>query len=128
MMKIGNKKEILEYLETAKEGVYKVCLHRYRRSIPQNSYLHLIFNFIEMHGNTGHTSEELKELMKCKFLKTYSEKLRSTYIRPTRELDSKEMTVFIQKIRAWCLDFLQLDIPDPKDHRMIEYYNQHPPK
>lgn len=127
MSKIGSKQEVIEYLERAKEGTYKVCLHRYRRNISQNSYLHLIFSFLEMHWNTGHTQEELKELMKCKFLKMYSEKLKTTYIRPTRELDSKEMSEFIEKIRAWSLEFLHLEIPSPEDHRMIQYYNENPP-
>jgi hypothetical protein len=33
------------------------------------------------------------------------------------------MTVFIEKIRVWARDFLSLNIPDPEEKRMLEYYN-----
>ena len=93
------------------------------RSIPQNSYLHLIFEFIEEYWETWHDKDELKEILKSKFLRTYSYKLRTTYIKPTRSLNNREMTIFIKKIRVWARDFLSLDIPDPEEKRMLEYYN-----
>jgi hypothetical protein len=33
------------------------------------------------------------------------------------------MTIFIGKIRVWAREFLKLDIPDPEEKRMLEYYN-----
>ena len=93
------------------------------RSIPQNSYLHLIFEFIEDYWETWHDKDELKEILKSKFLRTYSYKLRTTYIKPTRSLSNREMTIFIGKIRVWAREFLGLDIPDPEEKRMLEYYN-----
>jgi hypothetical protein len=33
------------------------------------------------------------------------------------------MTFFIESIRDWARNFLSLDIPDPEEKRMLEYYN-----
>ncbi len=122
-MKIGTPQELIEYLQTAKQRLYKIKAFSRSRSIPQNSYLHLIFDFIEEFWNTWHDKEELKEIFKSKFLRTYSYEFKTIYIKPTKSLTSKEMTDFIEKIRVWARDFLQLDIPDPEEKRMLEYYN-----
>ena len=122
-MMIGTNEEIIEYLKTARKRLYKVKAFSRSRSIPQNSYLHLIFDFLEDYWETWHDKDELKEILKSKFLRTYSFKLRTTYIKPTRSLSNREMTIFINKIRVWARDFLSLDIPDPEEKRMLEYYN-----
>ena len=122
-MKIGTNEELIEYLQTARKRLYKVKAFSRSRSIPQNSYLHLIFEFIADYWDTWHTAEELKEIFKAKFLRKYSYKFKTNYIKPTKDLDSKEMTYFIEKIRVWSRDFLSLDIPDPEEKRMLEYYN-----
>ena len=122
-MKVGTNEEIIEYLKTARKRLYKLKAFSRSRSIPQNSYLHLIFEFIEEFWNTWHDTDELKEILKSKFLRTYSYTLRTTYIKPTKQLDTREMTVFIEKIRVWARDFLSLNIPDPEEKRMLEYYN-----
>ena len=122
-MMIGTKQEVIKFLETAKNGLYKIKAHFRCRSIPQNSYLHLIFTFLEEFWNTWHDKEELKEILKAKFLRTYSYTLQETYVKPTKNLDSKEMTDFIENIRVWSADFLKLKIPNPEEKRMIDYYN-----
>jgi len=122
-MKIGTNEELIEYLKTAKQRLYKVKAFIRCRSIPQNSYLHLIFNYIEEFWKTWHTAEELKEILKSKFLRTYSKEFQTVYIRPTKQLSSKEMTIFIEKIRVWSSEFLKLGIPNPEEKRMLEYYN-----
>ena len=122
-MKVGTNEEIIEYLKTARKRLYKLKAFSRSHSIPQNSYLHLIFEFIEEFWNTWHDKDELKEILKSKFLRTYSYTLRTTYIKPTKQLDTREMTVFIEKIRVWARDFLSLNIPDPEEKRMLEYYN-----
>ena len=122
-MMIGTNEELIEYLKTARKRLYKVKAFSRSRSIPQNSYLHLIFGFIEEFWKTGHDKDELKEILKSKFLRTYSYILSTTYIKPTKSLDNREMTIFIGKIRVWAREFLKLDIPDPEEKRMLEYYN-----
>jgi len=122
-MKIWTKQEIIEFLENEKDWLYLCKLHKRKRSIPQNSYLHLIFQFIADFWNTGYEADEIKEILKSKFLRTYSEKFRTSYVKPTSELNSKELTDFIKKIRVWSLEFLELEIPDPEEKRMLDYYN-----
>ncbi len=115
--------ELIEYLKTAKQRLYKLKAFSRSRSIPQNSYLHLIFEFIADYWNTWYDKDTLKEILKLKFLSDYSYTLESLYAKPTKSLTSKEMSDFIEKIRVWARDFLQLDIPDPEEKRMLEYYN-----
>ena len=122
-MMIGTKQEVIKFLETARNGLYKIKAHFRSRSIPQNSYLHLIFTFLEEFWDTGHTSDEWKEIFKSKYLRTYSHKFQTTYIKPTKYLSSKEMTDFIENIRVWSADFLKIKIPNPEEKRMIDYYN-----
>ena len=124
-MKIWSKNEIIEFLKTAKDWLYICKLHKRKRSIPQNSYLNLIFQFIADFWNTWYSQEEIKEILKAKYLRTYSEKFKTAYIKPTKELNSKEMTDFIEKIRIWSVEFLELEIPDPDEKRMLDYYNNH---
>ncbi len=122
-MKIGTKDEIIEFLKNAKDWNYICKEYRRKRSISQNSYLHLIFSFIADYWNTWYSADDIKEIMKSKFLRTYSEKFKTTYIKKTSQLNSKELTDFIENIRIFCLEFLDLKIPDPEEKRMLDYYN-----
>jgi len=122
-MMIGTKQEVIKFLETARNGLYKVKAHFRSRSIPQNSYLHLIFTYIEEFWDTWHNKDELKEILKAKFLRTYSYTLHETFIKPTKSLSSKEMIEFIENIRVWSAEFLKIKIPNPEEKRMIDYYN-----
>lgn len=122
-MKIGTKDEIIEFLKNAKDWNYICKKYRRKRSISQNSYLHLIFSFIADYWNTWYSADDIKEIMKSKFLRTYSEKFKTTYIKKTSQLNSKELTDFIENIRIFCLEFLDLKIPNPEEKRMLDYYN-----
>ena len=71
---------------------------RKRRSIDQNSYLHVCITLYAIHF--GYTIDEAKTLLKrlCNFM--VYEKNGQKFLKRTRDLDTKEMTTFIDFIRT----------------------------
>lgn len=115
--------EILEQEEN-QEKLVEIKYFKPKRTIPQNSYLHLIFVFIEKNTDTWYDAEELKEIFKNKFLWRYSEKFWE-YVKPTSKLTKEEMIEFIEKIKVFCMEFFHLEIPNAEDKRMLDFYNNH---
>lgn len=124
---IGTKTEWINYLITqGKDNVrYKITEYRPVRTNEQNKYLHAIFAFIAKYWETWHTAEEIKDLLKEKFLSEYSPVFDCSKPKRTRDLTTKEMTEFIEKIRVFCADFLSLEIPNAEDKRFIDFYNDY---
>lgn len=122
---IGTKTEIINFLiNQGKDNIrYKLSEYRQARTLKQNSYLHCIFQIIA--EKTWYSREEIKEIMKAKFLKKYDDYFGIEFVQSTKELDTKEMTVFIDKIRQFALEYLDLDIPSPDDQRMLDFYNDY---
>jgi len=122
---IWNKTEVINYLiKQGKDNIkYKLVEYREKRTISQNSYLHCIFQIIA--ENTWYTPQEIKEIMKAKFLKVYDTKFDVEFTQNTSQLNTKEMTVFIDQIRLFCAEELSLEIPNPDEKRMLEYYNNY---
>lgn len=77
-----------------------------QRSNNQNRYLHG-YIIKEISEHTGYTTEEVKEIIKSKFLKSW--KIIKTkqgdkefeYIRGTSELDTKETEDLLRDVREW---------------------------
>ena len=87
-----------------------------KRSIPQNAYLHLIFEWIG--SNIGYTKNETKEVYAKKFL--YYEKGGYTFTKSTTTLDKKEMTNYIEKIRRHASMELGIYIPAPDEREKLD--------
>lgn len=120
---IWNKKEIIEFLNKQKDWLYKIQKHRKRRSVSQNAYLHFIFSYIS--NKTWVDPDEVKEVLKSKFLKQYNIEFDTVYIKRTSDLTTAEINQFIEKIRIWAMEFLDIEIPNPKDERLLEYIDQY---
>ena len=97
------------------------------RSNQQNRYLHLIFKMIA--AETGYDAETVKQdIVKrivCKeiFLKKVTGKSGKTIesYRSTSELDSKEMTDVIERIRDYFSVNLDMYIPAPNESQKLIY-------
>jgi len=97
------------------------------RSNQQNRYLHLIFKMIA--AETGYDAETVKQdIVKrivCKeiFLKEVTGKSGKTIesYRSTSELDSKEMTDVIERIRDYFSVNLDMYIPAPNESQKLLY-------
>jgi len=85
-----------------------------QRTIRQNSYLHCCLGLFC--AETGYTIEEAKELYSHQLpeLMRYN-KNGISFRRSTADLDSKEMTVLIDKIRDMSLNEIGLYIPSSEE-------------
>lgn len=83
-----------------------------QRSNKENSYLWgVVYQIISQH--TGYHPEEVHEAMKWKFLKKEGE-LMDTVI-STASLDTIAFEQYVEKVRSWAGQYLQLVIPLPNE-------------
>jgi len=81
------------------------------RTIQQNSYLHLLFSLYGLHF--GLTLEEAKQDIKRDLGYTYIKNERE-YFKHTSEMNTKELTDFIEKFRSYS-STLGLYLPKPNE-------------
>ena len=80
------------------------------RSTMQNAYFHAVI-LRHLAEATGHSDEEIKDVLKHKFL-TYRTKL-GLATKATSELNTAEMEEFHESCRRWASEFLGVFIPLP---------------
>lgn len=93
-----------------------------KRTLPQNSYLHVIFTIIGKY--TGNDLEEVKEALKREFalvdhINVFTGEIEQVP-QNTSKMDTYELSQFIEKVKKWALDFLGLEIPDAGDKVSID--------
>lgn len=90
-----------------------------RRSISQNSYLHLLLGYFA--SQTGDTMEWVKEQYYKKWCNPdifYRDKFdellgsQTHYLRSSAELSTEEMTLSIERFRNWSADTAGIYLPD----------------
>lgn len=88
------------------------------RSLPQNGYLHAIFGMIS--DVTGNDPDETKFWLKQRFAKKLKKDPftgdEMEVVQRTSEMDTLEMTTFIENIRNWSWEFLNTYIPTPEEY------------
>lgn len=93
------------------------------RSNLQNRYLYACFKVLSDYS--GYTSEEIKEILKANCDIMNYKKGGHTFLRSTADLDTKEMTIFIDFIRAFGLEFdCYIFSPDEYYKNSFEYDNK----
>lgn len=111
------KSRFIAYVQKLLDKEAKVELKEYRpqRSLSQNAYLHVCFGLIAQ--ETGFTIEEAKTVLKREFgsFLVY-EKKGTKFLRSTADLDTKEMTNFIDWLRSFAMDQLGVYLPTPEEH------------
>jgi hypothetical protein len=101
-----------------------------KRTIPQNRLLRLLEKCIEVDGETGMSANELHE----EFLEMFAPKKETTgldgnfklRIIRTSDMDTKQLTTYINSIYLWNDEFLKLNLPRPEDlefERFKEHYS-----
>ena len=98
-----------------------------KRTIRQNSYLHLILGYFAV--ETGYTMEWVKE----KYFKTLCNKDifyrvkhdkflgDEPYYRSSKDLDTGEMTTAIQRFRSWSSSEAGIYLPEPNEDKFLQY-------
>lgn len=85
---------------------------RQKRSIKQNAFLHVCISLFAI--DTGYTAQEAKTVLKRE-KGLYYEKNGEKFIKATREMDSKELTEFIDWIRHFA-SLQGIYIPTPEEY------------
>ena len=113
-----DKKKAANYLEKLSKQNARIELRviRKKRSLNQNAYLHLIFTFIGL--EIGYTMDETKTIFKKRFL-SY-EKNGFHFAGATSDLNTKEMTDFIEQIRNHCSQEMSIYVPAPNEYNYID--------
>lgn len=98
-----------------KEAKIELKEVRPKRSLNQNSYLHVCFSIIAL--ETGYSLQEAKTVLK----RAYGdgmvyEKHGQKFLRSTADLDSLEMTHFIDWLRSFALDQFDCYIPTSEEY------------
>lgn len=117
--KQSDKIRLYESLKTLKPVAHQIMIKvdRDSRSAKQNKYYWgVVVKLISDY--TGFETDEVREFLKCKFLK-YEKALPSgevaELIASTTKLDTKEFEEFMEKVRAFAAQELDLIIPLPNE-------------
>ena len=91
-----------------------------QRTVRQNAYLHVCLAMFC--ADTGYTIDEAKELFSLQLpdMMRY-QKNGVSFRKSTSELDTKEMTILIDKIREMALDELELYIPTSEEYLIHKF-------
>jgi len=118
-----------EYLRKLREEGSKISLTKIhpKRSVSQNAYLHVLFSLWGQ--EFGYTIDESKQTVKHSLGYTYNksspDKKKFTYevlLVKTSQMDSKELTIFIDKFRTWSADTCDLYLPSPEEYISEQIY------
>ncbi len=120
--RVDNRPTLVNIIRALPTGRYLFTIEpKSRRTIPQNSYLHMIFPLIQQGlRDNGYrevkTAEQAKEICKSLFLSYEIEngtggKIRM--IRRTRDLTKEQMSEFIDEIIQWAAEYLSIALALP---------------
>lgn len=131
LKKSYDQQKALEYLHKLIESESKCEVKKIhpKRSVSQNSYLHVLFT---LWGNEwGYTIDEAKREVKYALGYTYrkiahKEKVmdigNAEQYRKTSDMDSKELTIFIEKFRDWSAQTCGLYLPSSDEFLSEQIY------
>lgn len=107
---------LLDFINKHPGKYFELTVQR-KRSVKQNRVYWMYVNELSKH--TGFTSNEMHEVLKFKFLKAEKYDVETgevfEYIRSTTDLSTKEFTDFIEQIRVWSIDNLNVHLPLPNE-------------
>lgn len=96
-----------------------------KRTLSQNSYLHVVLAYLAV--QTGNTLDWVKREYYKKtcnpdlFVRERQDKFLGSvkYLRSSAELDTREMTLSIQRLRNWASSEAEVYIPEPHEQEKI---------
>lgn len=117
----------VEYLKNifAKGKKFELKVKHPKRSISQNSYLHLILTWFGL--ETGYTLEEVKQYFFKQIVNPqlfyegeFGDIVKIERWRSTTSLDTQEMTLAIDRFRNYASIECSIYLPEPHDLSLIE--------
>lgn len=123
-LELKNKDQFIRALKNIKDGPVELIVKRWRanRSTQQNAWYHaciipIITDAInELQGEEAFSRTEIHEFLKSKFntrtvINEGGQEVRIA--RSTSNLTTTEFTAYVEQVRAWAIDMLDVTIPDP---------------
>lgn len=132
---LNNEYQIQRFVEYAKKLLGKRVVVELKekcanRTLPQNSYLHLILGYFA--AEYGCSREEAKvdfykrdcnrDLYERE--KTNKRGKKVTYLRSSAELTTEEMSLSIDRFRNWSASVASIYLPAANEHQMLIYAMQ----
>lgn len=121
-LKIKSREKVLSDIKAMKDGYVKCEIHyANQRTINQNRYywgviVWEIRNRLQDLGNTF-TDENVHDFLKDKFNSKMMIGAGGEVIgevgQSTTEISKEDFSIYLEKIFAWCVEFLDLHIPPP---------------
>lgn len=109
----------------ANKKIFELKAKRERRTISQNSYLHLLFSWFAL--ETGYTSDEVKQELFKKIVNPnlfyegeFGTLIKIERWRSTATLNTKEMTLAIDRFRDYSSKEAGIYLPEPHDLALIQ--------
>ena len=116
---IQEHERFVEHLASLPSDIYLVvgdAKEKLGRSNSQNAYYFgVVIDLIckETGETKEHTHKALKELHLSEYVDFGGGRVKIT--RSTKELTTKEMEEYLDKVRMWAAEFLGLNIPEPQE-------------
>ena len=114
-----NCRQYIDELDPNRKWRVVISEYRKQRSTEQNAYIHAVPIKI-MSDHTGHSMDEMKEYLCGEFMgwETYTVMGRDLQrpIRSTSQMDTEEMTNFIEWMQWFGSSTLNLRIPSPSEY------------
>ena len=101
---------LLDWMLTAPDGSYAVTKWRRMKTDKQHRYYWWLMDLVE--EETGINKDIVHEKMKMLYLYVPWDWKSLPYTRSITKLDTKEMTDYIEKIRNYMAETIQLILPD----------------
>jgi len=112
-LKLANSGLFSAYFSRLTDGTrvqIEVKKDRKYRTLPQNA---LYWVWLEIIGDDlGYDKEEVHATFKSMFLTDRSQKI--PLVRSTTKLDTQQFTAYLEKLRMFCLNDLNINLPDPE--------------
>lgn len=106
------------YLTKHEGKIVNVSISPFKRTRTnqQNRYFHGVILKV-LSDELGYTTEEMKEVVRAKFLKGFKDiqGIDYIYLKSTTELSTKEFEELNEKIRTWAAIELNINIPLPNE-------------
>lgn len=84
-----------------------------RSTLQNNYYWGVVVELLS--SELGYDQDELHEILKYKFLKKESALNGMEYVKSTTKLTTGEFEDYLEKIRRWSAEFLNINVPEPNE-------------
>ena len=109
----------LDFL-VAKQKRINLTEKRKKRTYKQNRYLYLLIGGFSL--ETGYTLAESKMLYKLQSTEVYCyTKREQKFIRSSADLDTKQMSISIERFRIWANEVAEVYLPSANEMELLEH-------